>query len=145
MTDYGIYDKLEHIYKRGGGKIVVDAAFKIVSKEIKRDFLIKSSQQDPIGDANGVLVNRDATSVRQLSEHGMRMIQGGFPRLKDKMTFEEFGERRVIMTLMVLLYNFQASTVGVNHILNSFMSRTEGFYSYDITETANQVFGNSNN
>ena len=142
MADYGIYERLDSIYTRCGGKIVVDLAFKIQSREIRRDFLIKSSQQDPIGDANGVAVNWDATSVRQLSEHGMRMIQGGFPRVKDKWRFEEFGERRVIMTLMVLLYNFQASTVGVNHILNSFMSRTEGFYSYDITETANQVFDN---
>ena len=37
-----------------------------------------------------------ATSVRQLSEeHGMRMIQSQFPRLKDPMLFEEFGEQKV--------------------------------------------------
>lgn len=42
---------------------------------------------------------------------------------------------------MVLLFNFQASTVGINQILNSFMSQTEGFYSYGvITETANDLF-----
>lgn len=61
--------------------------------------------------------------------------------LLDRMAYEEFGERRVIISLMVLLYNFTTSTVGQNMILNSFMSRTEGFHSYGtIPETANNVF-----
>ena len=68
------------------------------------------------------------------------MIQGQFPRLKDNFQLEEFGERKVILHLMVLLYNYQASKVGINQILNSFMSRTEGFYNYDITPDANDQF-----
>ena len=71
------------------------------------------------------------------------MIQGQFPRLKDRMVLENFGERKVILlNLMVLLYNYQASTVGINQILNTFMSKTEGFYSHDndISDTANDVF-----
>ena len=92
--------------------------------------MIQSSQEDPIGDAQGVSINRAAT--------------GAFPRLKDKMIFEAFGERKIILNLMVLLYNFQLGTVGVNQILNSFMSRTKGFYLYDITETANGLFDNNN-
>ena len=89
MADYGIYDKCEKMYERNGGKIVVDSAFKLQGKS----FMIQSSQSDPVGCPHGVLVNRAATSVRQLSEHGMCMIQGAFPTLKDKMTFETFGER----------------------------------------------------
>ena len=46
------------------------------------------------------------------------------------------------MHLMVLLYNYQCSTVGINQILNTFMSKIEGFYTYNITETANEVFHN---
>ena len=72
----------------------------------------------------------------------MRMIQGQFPRLKDRMRFEEFGERKVILKLMVLLYNYQTGQVGINHIKNSYMSNTKGFYSYDrnITTDTAEVF-----
>ena len=49
-------------------------------------------------------------------------------RLKDRMTYEEFGERKVIQSLMVLLYSYQKSTMEMNEILNSFMSRTKDFY-----------------
>ena len=141
MADYGVYDKIEDLYDEFGVKVVVDSAFNVRDK----DCLIKSAQQDPIGTdvdtaARGVSLNRQATSLRQLSEWGMRMIQGQFPRLKDRMLYEEYGERRVIMQLMVLLYNFQTSTVGINEILNSFMSRTDGFYSHKITSTANEIF-----
>lgn len=141
MADYGVYDKIEDLYDEFGVKVVVDSAFNVRDK----DCLIKSAQKDPIATdldaaAHGVSLNRQATSLRQLSEWGMRMIQGQFPRLKDRMLYEEYGERRVIMQLMVLLYNFQTSTVGINEILNSFMSRTDGFYSHNITTTANEIF-----
>ena len=58
------------------------------------------------------------------------------------MLYEEFGERRVILNLMVLLYNYQTNMTGINEILNSFMSNTKGFhsYGYNITPTANGVF-----
>ena len=59
------------------------------------------------------------------------MIQGQFPRLKDPLQLEEFGERKVVITLMILLYNYQTSKVGMNQILNTFMSETKGFKSYD--------------
>ena len=84
-------------------------------------------------EAQAVRVNNEATSVRQLSEHGMQMIQGQFPRLKDNLQYEVFGERKIILYLMVLLYNFQTEKVGINQILNTFMSRTRGFESYGFT------------
>ena len=139
MAEYGIYEKMEELYNEFEVKVVVDSAFNLAGKP----YLIRSSQDDPTdAGARGVQLNRAATSVRQLSEHGMRMIQGQFPRLKDPMLYEEFGDRRVILNLMVLLYNYQTNTTGINHILNSFMSKTRGFhsYGYNITDTANGVF-----
>ena len=135
---------MEQLHKDHGVKVVVDSAFNLSGKP----YLIQSSQDDPANaGARGVLMNRAATSVRQLSEHGMRMMQGQFPWLKDPMILEEFGERRVILSLMVLLYNYQTNTTGINHILNSFMSKTKGFHSYryNITDTANNVFEQVNN
>ena len=58
MSDYGIYQKMERLYHQHGLKVCVDSAFKMGDRE----FLIKSSQQDA------------ATSLRQLSEHGMRLV-----------------------------------------------------------------------
>ena len=56
-----------------------------------------------------------------MSEWGMRMIQGQFPRIKDPMFLEELGDRRIIMNLLINLYNFQCSTIGHNQILSTFM------------------------
>lgn len=136
MADYGIYSKLESIYNDFGGKIVVDSAFNLGNKP----YLIKSAQTDPITAVSTELsLNRQATSLRQLSEHGMRMIGAQFPRLKDNMPYEEFGERKVILALMLVLYNYQASQVGINEILNSFMHKTDGsfYYNQNISTDAN--------
>ena len=123
---------MEALYNKYVVKVAVDSAFNLKDVE----YLIKISQKDPIGDSHGVLLNWAATSVWQLSEHGMQMIQGQFPRLKTPMIYEDFGERNVILNRTMLLYNYQTSTVRINHILNCFVSRTEGSHSYthDITE-----------
>ena len=113
---------------------MVDSAFELR----KHPFLIKLLQVVPellegstcVEEQRAHVINKHATSVRQLSEHGMRMIQGQFPRLKDNLTHEEFGERRLILHLMVLLHNHQTSKVGVNQMPNSFMSQTRGFESH---------------
>jgi hypothetical protein len=139
IADYGVYNGLEEVFLQSNGKIVVDSAFKLEN----RRFLLKSSQQDPIGAPRDVSVNRAATSVRQLSEWGMRMIQAQFPRLKDPLHYEENGERRVILSLMTRLYNYNVSKVGVNQILNVFMREEQGHYSYFggrmINENANNL------
>jgi DDE superfamily endonuclease len=116
-----VYNELDEIYHaHGGAQVVVDSAF---SKD-NRPSLVKSHQN--ILDRNGAVREhstrfRDATSVRQLSEWGMRGLQGSFPRLKDRLRYEERGERKIILHLIVLLYNFRASTVGLNQIQSTFM------------------------
>ena len=101
---------------------MVDSAFNLADKP----FLVKSSQAIQEGAAN-LVVNRDATSVRQMAEWGMRAIQASFSRLKDPLAYEEGGERKLILTLMVLLYNFQTMRVGINHIQQTFMPESENF------------------
>ena len=87
-----------------------------------REFLVKSSQGNPLNaDAEEVTINRAATSIRQLSEWGMRMIQGQFPRVTDTLVFDEVGDRRVVLRLLVHLYNFNCAQVGCNEILTFFM------------------------
>jgi hypothetical protein len=51
----------------------------------------------------------------------MRGFKGSFPRLKDRLQYEERGEQKIILFLFVLLYNFCASTVGQNQIQSTFM------------------------
>ena len=89
MADYHVYDALETIFLRTGCKVVVDSAF----GGKKREYLEKSSQGDPIdGNCELILKNRAATSIRQLSEWVMRMIQGSFPRIRDTLVFDNTGE-----------------------------------------------------
>jgi hypothetical protein len=112
----GIYDKLEVIYERTGGRVTVDSAF---SKK-RCDFLIKSSQELP-GTANEILINEDATSMRQSAEWGMRAFQSSFPRIKDRLSYEEAGERKLILRCLILIYNYRANKVGINQIRNTYM------------------------
>ena len=53
-----------------------DSSFNIGTKP----YLIKSSQKDPL-DADALVINHQATLIIQLSEWGMQMIEGSFPRL----------------------------------------------------------------
>ena len=100
--------------------------------------MVKSAQRDPDNPSN-LLLNRQATSIRQLSEWGMRMVQGQFPRLKDALHFEENGDRKVILTLMVHLYNFHCAHIGINTIQNSYCEKTNFFGSNQIDD-ANNLF-----
>ena len=118
----------------------MDSAFHLGT----RNFIIKSTQQDPM-DIEGLLENRDATSVRQLSEWGMRMIEGQFPRIKDPFMYETKGNRKIILRLLIHLYNFQTAQVGINQILNSFCEETEQTYTHfghpNITQDTNAMLG----
>ena len=54
----------------------------------------------------------------------MRMIQGSFPRLKDSMYYKEADDRQVILRLMVNLYNFTCTHIGINTIQSSYTDNT---------------------
>ena len=138
LADYGVYDKMEDLYREHLCKVVIDFAFNLQG----RKFLIESSQTNPT-DPYALALNNDATKLWQLSEHGMRQIQAQFPWLKDRLLFEEFDERKVILNLMILMYNFNTAKIGINEILNSFMSKTKGFYDYtehNISDSAYNMF-----
>ena len=92
------------------------------------NFLVRSARRDP-ANAGLLLLNRQATSIRQLSEWGIRMVQGQFPLLKDAIQFEENGERKVILTLMVHLYNFHCVHIGTNTMQNSYRKKKQLFRS----------------
>ena len=87
MVDYGIYKKMEDIYNLYGGKVVVDFAFHLSDKH----YLVKSAQEDFIGESFLVQQNCQAISVRQLSKWGMQTIQRQCPCLKDPLKYEEYG------------------------------------------------------
>ena len=116
----GMYPALEEIFNAHGGRVVADSAF----SKMRWKAILKSHKSilDRAGNVRQrASVFRAATSVRQLSEWGMRGLQGSFPRLKDRLQYEERGERKIILLLVALLYNFRASTVGQNQIQSTFM------------------------
>ena len=87
-------------------------------------YIIKSSQENRIGVGDtqaevrrDILRKRQATSMRQSSEWGMRALQLSFPRLCDCMPYEQKG---ISIKMMVYLYNLHAHMVGINQIKNFF-------------------------
>ena len=120
IAEWGnIYDKLEAVYQRVGGRCVADSAFCALTNP----YIIKSGNILP-ADMEGELnhaeharrINAQATSARQSAEWGMRALQASFPCLKDKFYYEEGGERKRMLKFLVLLYNFRARRVGINQI-----------------------------
>jgi hypothetical protein len=86
-----VYDKIDLLFAERGAKIVVDLEF---SSEAHQS-MFKSWQSNI--DNQGYIwqnsqVQRQVTSVQQLSEWGMRGLQASFPRLKDRLMWEEKGE-----------------------------------------------------
>ena len=126
----GIYNKIDDVYIRTGARVVVDSAF---SKN-NRNSLIKSfaNNIDRSGRARQLnSVNRDTTSVHQLLEWGMRGLQGSFPSLKDRILWEEQGERKLRMQLVIYLFNYRTEVVGLNQIAT--------VYKEHLVTTANDI------
>jgi hypothetical protein len=119
----GIYEKVKDVFQATGGQVVVDSAF---TTENASDGLIKSSQrninrQGTIGGSGMTSQqNRDATSIRQLSEWGMRGLQGSFPKLKDRLPYEERGERKRFLQLVILVHNYRTSRLGLSQIQTTY-------------------------
>ena len=109
---------MKKVYERTGGICCVDSAFAAG----RVPYLIKSAQ-DVTGatDALHMQQLQEATSLRQAAEWGMRAIQGSMPRLKNKIRFEENGERRRVLKLVPLLYNLRLTHVGLNQLANTYV------------------------
>jgi hypothetical protein len=83
----GTYEKLEQVFEETGGKVVVDSAFHLANNE----FIINSGQNVLVGNQQVVVRARDATSIRQSSEWGMRQFQVLFPQMKDELPWKLKG------------------------------------------------------
>lgn len=116
----GMYRKLKEAYATTKGVCCCDSAF----ASNNAPYLIRSAQNELIEAATDATeANRlsEATSLRQASEWGMRAIQSAFPRLRDTMKYEEQGERRRILKLVPLLYNYRLEVVGLNQLRNTYV------------------------
>ena len=125
VAEFGkMYDKLEDVYRTMGGKCCKNLAF----GRMKRNYLYKSCQ-DLLGSSApthrerilDLQKKREATSARQTAEWGLLALQASFPRLKDRFVYEERGERRITLKMLVLIYNMRARMVGINQIRNTYM------------------------
>ena len=90
IADYGVYEGMEKVYSKTGAKVVIGLAFKIGNK----DYLVKSSQQDPT-DCRALLLNRTATSIWKLSECGMEIIGGSFQDWKTTLNLKSSVKGRL--------------------------------------------------
>ena len=84
-----MYSRLQKCWEEHHGKVLMDSAFASNMYE----FIIQSSQNIPVTEGRqAMLLGQQATSCRQAPEWGMRGLQGSFPRLKDRIIYEENGE-----------------------------------------------------
>lgn len=113
-ADWGnMYNKLKDVYQQTGLKFVIDSAF----SSMDYDFLMKSSQDKLTASDEfttieeqivNIAVKREAMSMRQCVEWGMRAVQSSFRRLKDTMIYEEHGERQIIFDCLFHLFNLRS-------------------------------------
>ena len=91
----------------------MDSAFAAVNNPA----IIRSSEDlTRAHNAEEVLMLKEATSLRQSAEWGMRAIQGAFPRMTKTLNYEEYGTRKITLFTMVMLYNYRCHNVGLNQI-----------------------------
>ena len=84
-----MYSKLQKCWEEHRGKVLMDSAFASNMYE----FIIQLSQNVPVTEGRqAMLLGQQATSCRQAAEWGMRGLKGSFPRLKDRIIYEENGE-----------------------------------------------------
>jgi hypothetical protein len=122
LVDYGnIYKKLEALLDETGGKVVVVLVFCLANN----NYIIKAGQKVPLGNLQVVVRAHGTTSIHQSSEWGMRQFQAHFPRMKDEFHLETQGERRIILLLVVYLFNYRMNLVGCNQVRSTFMLHLE--------------------
>ena len=63
-----------------------------------------------------MLIFQEAASVRQMSEWGMRAFQGSWPRLKDRMLYEERDKCFIILQVIARLHNLRPNITRINQI-----------------------------
>jgi hypothetical protein len=68
-----------------------------------------------------IIIWNQATSMRQSAEWGMGSFQALLPKLRNRIDYKYFGVRRIMMKMMILLYNLCTRWVGINQIRNVYM------------------------
>jgi len=117
----GIYDKLHSVYEETGAKCTVDSAF----SKLNRPYLIKSGKKNLNLSREDQRILAAATSMRQSAEWGMKAFQSSFPRIKDRIPWEYKGKRKLVLKMLILLYNFRTRLVGINQIRNVYKTNLE--------------------
>jgi DDE superfamily endonuclease len=132
----GTYKRLRETYKSTGGICWVDSAFAATDVP----YLIRSAQDvNKARTAKEMAVMKEATSLRQAAEWGMRAIQGSMPRLTEPIKYETNGERRLVLKLVPLLYNLRLARVGLNQLANTYVPGWSRDSSYFIKSTRANV------
>ena len=125
----GMYDRMERVFRALGIRFTVDDAFNATIY----NFLIKSGDKSRGTTLLDDILNREATSMRRSAEWGMRAFRASFPRVCDRIKYEEHGKRYKFIKMLVLLYNYRTNKVGINQIRNTYFPH---FYSEVFGEVA---------
>jgi hypothetical protein len=108
-----LYNILNNIWTRTGGQCCMDSAFAALNNPA----VIRSI--DNITNAQNeleMLKMIQATSLRQSAKWGLRALQSASPCIKQKIRFEERGDRKIFLMAITLLNNYCCTKVGLNQI-----------------------------
>jgi hypothetical protein len=94
---------------------LVDSAFKLRNNP----FLIRMLQT-LARMRDGILFQWDAVKLHQSVEWGMRSFYSSFPRLHDRIHYEEHGKRLEMIRMFMYLYNYHTNHVGCHQIHSTF-------------------------
>lgn len=120
-----LYDKLRY-NTPGEYNILADSAFSF-SEDLAKNIcaVMKDSAKERLGNSDAyreaVRLDNAVIGQRQAAEWGMGSIQRTFGRLKSPLPVDNL-KRKLILKVIVLLYNYRVKFVGLNQIQTVFGS-----------------------
>ncbi len=107
------------MFEKPGGRCVVDLAF----CRARFPFLIKSGSDVAAAakSADEILMKKRQDQLGRPLNGACALYKALFPRLHDRLCYEERGERRLITISMLCLFNFRTALVELNQLLHTYM------------------------
>lgn len=96
---------MDDVYERTGSQCTVDSAFSLQNHacmiKLGRDPLDITEYGNPEEVLESIEVPKAATLMRQTAEWGMRGFQSSFPCVRDRLIYEERGDRKRILKFLI--------------------------------------------
>ena len=133
-----MYCKIDQVYNNFGAKVAADSAFVYRSH---CPSIVKSSETaDTLRSCATLEEAQHVTSARQSVEWGMTDLKRGCPRLRQRLKFEDRGDRYLIMSLAVRMHNYRVNRIGLSQVYTTY----GGYWDIDTYHIFQQMLDDRN-